>query len=132
MAIIDDIPVEGLVPYPFHGAFYTYEVDESAPLDEQVEKEILVYETDTDVQKRSGIRQSNLFIAEYTIYFPLQPNPEAKGPADRYKDCGVRRGMTYKGEFYGQTIEGKVEFVRPSQLGGMSVDIKVVTENVSD
>lgn len=116
-------------PFPYHGAFYRYEVDESALLDQQEAKEILVYETDTDVQKRSGTRQSNLFIAEYTIYFPLLPNPDAEDSVDRYIDCGVRRGMTYRGEFYGQTIEGQVEFVRPSQLGAMSVDIKVISEN---
>lgn len=115
--------------YPFHGAFYRYEIPEDAPLDQQDETETLVYETDCDVQKRSGIRQSNLFIAEYTIYFPLELNPDATGTIDKYKDCGVRRGMTFRGEFYGQTIEGKIEFVRPSQLGAMSVDIKVVTEN---
>lgn len=132
MAIIDDNPLEDFVPYPYHGAFYRYEVEENAPLDQQVDKEVLVYECDCDVQKRSGIRQSNLFIAEYTIYFPLETNPDAQSPIDRYKDCGVRRGMTFKGEFYEQTIEGQVEFIRPSQLGGMSVDIKVVTENGSD
>lgn len=132
MAVIDDNPLEGCVPFPYHGAFYKYEVDETAPLDEQVAVEILVHETDVDIQKRSGIRQSNLFIAEYTIYFPLELNPDAKGSIDRYKDCGVRRGMTFRGEFYGQSIEGKIEFIRPSQLGAMSVDIKVITEDVSD
>ncbi len=118
-----------MADFPFHGAFFKYEVDESLDLDQQVEQEVLVYETVVDIQKRSGIRQSNLFIAEYTVYFPLTPNPESTGTVDKYLDCGVRRGHTFRGEFYGQTIEGKVEFVRPSQLGGMSVDIKVVTEN---
>lgn len=129
MAVLDDSPIDGMTPFPYHGAFYKYEIDESASLNQQEATEILVYETDTDVQKRSGIRQSNLFIAEYTIYFPLESNPGATGAIDRYKDCGVRRGMTYRGEFYGQIIEGQVEFIRPSQLGAMSVDIKVVTEN---
>lgn len=132
MAVLDDFPVEGMIPYPYHGCFVKYDVDTDLPLDQQEEQEILVFETDCDVQKRSGIRQSNLFIAEYTIYFPLELNPDATGTIDKYKDCGVRRGMTFRGEFYGQTIEGKIEFVRPSQLGAMSVDIKVVTENGSD
>lgn len=120
---------EDFAEYPYYGAFYRYEVDTSVPLDEQVEKEILVYATQCDAQKRAGLRQSNLFIAEYTIYFPLEENPDATGPADKYKDCGVRRGHTFRGMFYGQTIEGQIEFVRPSQLGAMSVDIKVITED---
>lgn len=129
MAVLDDFPIEGMTPFPYHGAFYRYGVDESLPLDQQEDTETLVYETDVDIQKRSGIRQSNLFISEYTIYFPLVENPDAAGTIDKYLDCGVRRGQTFKGKFYGETIEGKVEFIRPSQLGAMSVDIKVVTEN---
>lgn len=121
-----------LTDFPYEGRFVKYEIDTSLDLDQQVEQEVLVYETDCDIQKRSGIRQSNLFIAEYTIYFPLTPNPESTGTVDKYLDCGIRRGHTFRGEFYGNTIEGVVEMVRPSQLGGMSVDIKVVTENGND
>ena len=62
----------------------------------------------------------------------LEPNPDAKGTIDLYKDCGVRRGYTFKGGFYGVTIEGQVEMIEPSQLGVMSVDIKVVTEDVNN
>lgn len=118
--------------YPFHGAFYRYAVDENAPLDEQTDKEILVYETDCDIQRRAGLRQSNLVVADYNIRFPLEPNPDAKGTMDLYKDCGVRRGYTFKGMFYGVSIEGQVEMIEPSQLGVMNVDIKVVTEDVNN
>lgn len=132
MAVLDDFPIEGMTTYPYHGAFYRYDVDNTLPLDQQEDMETLVYETDVDIQKRSGIRQSNLFISEYTIYFPLELNPESTGTIDKYKDCGVRRGHTFRGEFYGNTVEGVVEMVRPSQLGAMSVDIKVVTEDVNN
>lgn len=118
--------------YPFHGAFYRYVIDESKPMDEQTEEEILVYETDCDIQRRAGLRQSNLVVADFNIRFPLEPNPDAKGTIDLYKDCGVRRGHTFKGEFYGVTIEGQVEMIEPSQLGVMNVDIKVVTEDVNN
>lgn len=129
MAVLDDFPVEGMTPYPYHGAFYRYEIPEDAPLDKQETQEILVYETDCDIQKRAGLRQANLIADDYTIYLPLELNPDATGTIDKYKDCGVRRGMTFRGEFYGNAIEGTIEMVRPSQLGAMSVDIKVVTEN---
>lgn len=131
----DDFDIDSFddfAEYPYHGYFVRFETDESLDLDKQEETEILVYETDVDIQKRSGIRQSNLFIAEYTIYFPLVENPDATGTIDKYLDCGVRRGHTFRGEFYGETIEGQIEFIRPSQLGMMSVDIKVVTENGND
>lgn len=128
MAVIENYFTE-ISAFPFHGYFVKYEVDTSKPLDEQDEQEILIFEADVDIQKRSGLRQANLIAADYTIYFQLKLNPEAMGAVDKYLDCGVRRGHTFRGEFYGNTIEGIVEIVRPSQLGGMSVDIKVVTEN---
>ena len=115
--------------YPFHGAFYRYAVDENKPLDEQIDEEILVYETDCAIQRRAGLRQSNLVVADFNIRFPLEKNPDATGTGDLYKDCGVRRGMIFRGAFYGNTIEGQIEMVEPSQLGEMNVDIKVVTEN---
>ena len=115
--------------YPFHGAFYRYAVDESKDLDKQVEEEIMVYETDCNILRRSGLRQANLSIADYNVRFPIEPNPDATGTQDLYKDCGVRRGYTFKGSFYGVTIEGQVEMIEPSQLGEMNVDVKVVTEN---
>lgn len=115
--------------YPYHGAFYRYAIDESKPLDEQVEEEILVYETDCNILRRSGLRQSNLVVADYNVRFPLEPNPGAQGTSDLYKDCGVRRGYTFRGSFYGITVEGQVEMIEPSQLGEMNVDIKVITEN---
>lgn len=118
--------------YPFHGVFYRYIVDENKNLDEQVEEAVLIYETDCDIQRRSGQRQSNLVVADYNIRFPLERNPNATGTIDLYKDCGVRRGYTFRGKFYGITIEGQVEMIEPSQLGQMNVDIKVVTENAVD
>lgn len=115
--------------YPYHGAFYRYAVDESKPLDQQVEEEILVYETDCNILRRSGLRQANLVVADYNVRFPLELNNNSKDASDLYKDCGVRRGYTFKGAFYGITVEGQVEMIEPSQLGEMNVDIKVITEN---
>ena len=118
--------------YPFHGAFYKYAVDESKPLDEQVEEEILIFETVCSIQRRAGLRQANLVVADYNIRFPLELNPDATGTVDTHLDCGVRRGYTFRGEFYGVTIEGQIEMIEPSQLGEMNVDIKVVTEDVNN
>lgn len=115
--------------FPYEGAFYEVTVDESLPLDMQTEVETEVFRTVVDIQRLAKLHSSNLLAANYTVYFPLEENPDAKGTVDKFKDPGVRRGQTFKGVFYGYEIKGIVEIVRPSQLGGMSVDIKVNTEN---
>ena len=39
----------GSEEYPFHGIFYKVEIDDSKPLDEQVDEEIPIFETDMDM-----------------------------------------------------------------------------------
>jgi hypothetical protein len=128
---LNDMPLvenHDLAKFPYHGAFYTYGVDESLPLYEQEEKEIKVFETDCDIQKTSKLHSGTLLVAYYTIYFPLEENPDATGTIDKFKDIPIRRGMTFKGMFYGVEVVGEVEIIRPSQLGACSCDIKVVDE----
>lgn len=129
--MIDDFDISGLdmADFPYHAAFYTYEVDEDAPLDEREPKEVLVLETVADIQKRSSSRQNTALIAEYTCYFPLKENPDAKGTIDKYGPVPIRRGMTIRAEAYGYTYEGIVEMIRFSQLGGCSVDFRCSTES---
>lgn len=123
-----DISSLDMADFPFHAAFYTYEVDMDAPLDEREPKEILVFETVADIQKRAGLRQNTALLAEYTCYFPLQENPDATDTIDKYGPVQIRRGMTIRAEGYGYTYEGIVEMIRFSQLGGCSVDFRVSTE----
>lgn len=121
-----------IVKYPFVGAFYTYEDYEDLediPLDERTPKEVLVFETPCDVQKRQGIRQGAHIAAEYTVYFPLTKNPDSKSTVDKYAPVLVRRGHKFRGEAYGYTYEGIVNMVRLSQLGQCSCDIRVETES---
>lgn len=118
-----------IVKYPFHGAFYTFETPEDAPLDEREPQEVLVFETECDLQKRQGIRQGAHIAAEYTVYFPLEENPDSVDDSDKYGPVLVRRGYKFRGEGYGYTCEGIVNMVRLSQLGQCSVDIRVETES---
>lgn len=117
-----------MADFPFHAAFYKYEVDEEADLDEREVKEILVFETEADIQKRSGLRQNTALLAEYTCYFPLPDNPNATGTIDKYGPAKIRRGMKIRAEGYEYTYEGTVEMIRFSQLGGCSCDFRVETE----
>lgn len=127
MPIIEEYNV---VEYPWiDGVFYTYETDVEKPLDERVSEEVVVLETDFDAQRSAKLHNGNSNGANYTIYWPLTENPESKDSWDKYEDIPVKRGMRFRGVAWGVLIEGEVEIVRPSQLGGCSCDIKVLTES---
>ena len=103
-----------LEEYPFDGAFYTYGVDDSKPLEEQVEEEILVLSTKCDIQESQKSDANGNIIASFNIYFPF----------DKETGILIKRGMTFKGEIYGLAVNGKVISVAPSQLGGCVCSIK--------
>lgn len=137
--------------YPYKGYFYEIVVPADVPLDERMPTERVVLETICDIQRSSRLHTLNLLAADYTVYFPLDKHigdwlwddgshilwddggriTNTSGTVDLYGPILVRRGYRFRGEFYGYTIEGVVEFVRPSQLGMCSVDIKTNTENLN-
>lgn len=117
--------------YPYHGAFYSYDTDFSLPLDERVPQEILVEEVECDIQRQGARHNGGLLGAGYKVKYPLEPNPEWDGvdASQRYLPIKVRRGMTFKGGEPLYPVEGEVEFIRFSQLGEATIDIKVKTES---
>lgn len=123
-----DISELDMNDFPYYGKFYDWSIDMDAPLDERTPKETLVFETRCDIQRSAKLHSGSLLGADYTIYWPLEENPDATGTIDKYGPILVRRGMKFRGESYGYTIEGEIEIVRPSQLGGCSCDVKVKTE----
>lgn len=129
--MIDDFDISSLdmADFPFEGYFYTESVDESLPLDEQTAQEILVEEVKCDIQRSAKLHNGVALNADYTIYWVLEENPESTYANDRYMPIKVRRGMKFRGMMYGYLVEGTVEIVRASQLGGVSCDIKVTTES---
>lgn len=100
--------------YPFDGAFYRYGVDESKPLDEQVEEEILVLETKCDIQSSSKSDASGNITAYFNVYFPF----------DKEVGIDITRGLRFKGDMYGLKVNGEVISVEPSQLGGCACYVK--------
>lgn len=125
-----DISELDMTDFPFRGAFYTYEVNEDAPLDERVPQEVKIFETACDIQRRGKLGGNGLNGAEYVVYFPLELNSESADTSDKYGPVKVRRGMTFRSDpAYGYTCEGVVEFVRLSQLGACSCDVKITTES---
>lgn len=105
--IIDNTP---LVEYPFRGAFYEYGVDDSKPLDEQIEEEVLVLERECDIIHASQSDSGGNLKSFFKVYLPFDKD------ADTVK---IKRGMIFKGEAYGLVVNGTVFSVAPSQLGGI-------------
>lgn len=97
----------GTEEYPFSGMFYRIGLDDSKPLDEQVEDEVEIFSTTFDMGE-GGTLSTDTF----KIFFPF----------DSYKETLViSEGNLFKGEIYGASIRGRVLGIYPSQLGGCMV-----------
>lgn len=94
--------------YPFNATFYHLGVDESKPLDQQVEEKIVSFETVCDVDDKNTGLNNDLI----TLYFPFNHNEG---------EIKVVLGETMEVNTYGLIQRGRVLGVRPSQLGGIKV-----------
>ena len=99
--------------YPFYAIFYNIGVDESKPLDQQVEEKIISFETQCDVDDKNNGLNNDII----TLYFPFDANNE---------EIKVRLGDTMEVDTYGINQKGRVLGVRPSQLGGVKVMCKKI------
>jgi hypothetical protein len=99
----------GTEEYPFYATFYHLGVDESKPLDEQVEEKIVSFETPCDVSDQdTGLNNDKL-----TLFFPF----DATGG----DTIAIGIGESVEVESYGLVQKGRVLGVFPSQLGGIKV-----------
>lgn len=97
--------------YPFYATFYHLGVDESKPLDEQVEEKIISFESECDISDRdTGLNNDKI-----TLFVPFN---EYEGNIE------IRLGEVVEIESYGLVQRGRVLGVFPSQLGGMKVMCK--------
>lgn len=99
---------QGLHEYPFYATFYHLGVDESKPLDEQVEEKVISFETKCDINDKNNSLDNETII----LYFPLDIKKEK---------VEIILGETMEVETYGITQRGRVLGVYPSQLGGVMV-----------
>jgi hypothetical protein len=99
--------------YPFYAIFYNIGVDESKPLDQQVEEKIISFETRCDVDDNNNGLNNDII----TLYFPFDANNE---------EIKIRLGDTMEVDTYGILQKGRVLGVRPSQLGGVKVMCKKI------
>ena len=99
--------------YPFYAIFYNIGVDESKPLDQQVEEKIISFKTQCDVDDKNNGLNNDII----TLYFPFDANNE---------EIKIRLGDTMEVDTYGILQKGRVLGVRPSQLGGVKVMCKKI------
>lgn len=100
--------------YPFHGVFYTYGIDESLPLDQREEKEIILLETKCDIQGAQK-EDSGVISNAFNVYFPF----------DKSVGVNIKKGINFRGDMYGISIRNAVVVdVIPNQLGGCEVYVK--------
>ena len=99
--------------YPFYAIFYNIGVDDSKPLDQQVEEKIISFKTKCDVDDKNNGLNNDII----TLYFPFDANNE---------EIKVRLGDTMEVDTYGILQKGRVLGVRPSQLGGVKVMCKKI------
>lgn len=103
----------GTEEYPFYATFYRIGIDESKPLDEQVEEKIVLFESPCDISDQdTGLNNDKI-----TIFMPF--NAEEG-------NIEIRLGESVEIESYGLVQKGRVLGVFPSQLGG----IKVMCERI--
>lgn len=100
--------------FPYYGEFYRMSIDESKPLNEQVEEKVTVYRTKCDVTESLHSWSNNFIWAKYAVYFPF----------DKEDGILVKIGDLFEADVYGMTINGKVIGVFPSQLGGITCYIQ--------
>ena len=100
----------GSEEYPFHGIFYKVEIDDSKPLDGQVDEEIPIFETDMDMSD-GGTLSTDTF----RVYFPFKSGKEP---------ISIKEGDLFKGVIYGMEQRGRVIGVYPTQLDGCTVLLK--------
>ena len=99
--------------YPFYAIFYNIGVDDSKPLDQQVEEKIISFKTQCDVDDKNNGLNNDII----TLFFPFDANNE---------EIKVRLGDTMEVDTYGILQKGRVLGVRPSQLGGVKVMCKKI------
>lgn len=104
-----------LQEFPHTARFYTMEIDESKPLDQQVEEKVVVFETSCDITESSHSWSTNFIWAKYAVYFPFDPEVDT---------LNIHIGLLFEADLYGMRVNGKVVGVFPSQLGGVTVYVQ--------
>lgn len=99
--------------YPYKGKFVRLMIDDSKPLDQQIEEEVTILEVDCDIQESNKTDGSGLIKASFEVYFPF----------DTKQNLTIKRGDYFIGEMYGMQVNGTIFGIFPTQLGGVCVTL---------
>lgn len=109
-----------LIEFAYHGVFYRKEdtpSDDGDLIDgDQGQTEVVLLETECDIQETNKLFSSGVVTLGYTVYFPLDL---AVGMAN-----GLKPGVYFRSDMYGMSVGGMVIGVYPSQMGGCIAYIK--------
>lgn len=109
--------------YPYNGMFYAVKskgypdgdfLGGDSENDESSGEDIILLETQCDIQKKSATISNGTIMAEYKIFFPWENG----------KDLPIPLNTIFKCEDYAVPVIGRVFGISASQLGGCTVDIK--------
>lgn len=97
----------GTIEYPHNGYFYYVGVDESKPLDQQIEEKIHLFDTNFDLAEGENLNANS-----FKLFFPFDYK---KGTLT------INEGNLFEGFVWGAKIKGRIIGIYPSQLGGCTV-----------
>jgi len=112
-----------LAEYAFHGAFYKKDVvpsEDGDLINGGEESEVLILDTECDIQETNKLFTSGVVTQGYTIYFPTPSDDDGVELIPEALKPGVR----FRGEMYGMPVEGMVIGVYPTQMHGCVAYIK--------
>lgn len=115
--------VNALSEYAFHGQFYKTASDISSDgnlLEEEIGEDVIVLDTDCDIQKEDLLVSSGAISMGYKIYFPMPINDEG---IEAIPD-GLTPGIRFRGKMFDMDVNGMVKGVFPTQMHGCLVYIK--------
>lgn len=94
--------------YPFKGGvFYKVGIDDSKPLEEQVDEEMEIYTSDFDLSDGTSLNTNT-----FKVFIPF------------FKDTNslvIKEGDLFKGNTYGMLQKGRIIGIYPSQLDGCTI-----------
>lgn len=100
------------VEFPYEGIFYRTFIDDTKPLEEQVEEKKQVLASKCDIQEVSATENGNFINASFRVFIPMA------------NFLPVKRGDLFEGSAYGMRVNGEIIGIYPSQLGGCTIYIK--------
>ena len=90
--------------YPFKdGVFYKISIDDSKPLEEQVDEEIEIYASDFDISDGTNLNTNT-----FTLFIDVDT-------------LVIKEGDLFKGSTYGVIQRGRIIGIYPSQLDGCTI-----------